>query len=188
MKQFIFSPIDESYFVSYLTNAVGTNDRLFINEIKHSTDGENWLPGLGASGAAVSLFGDYLETTLTLMKAKAVALNMNLRVYEDRHAESNINDALCNFLTYSLGVTDEEVVIDHDALTIDVSVPYGTTVTALVATFTLTNSATAKISSTAQVSGTTPNNFTAAKTYRITAKDTVTYKDYVVTVTVLPEE
>ena len=188
MKQYIFSPIDESYFVSYLTNAVGTNDRLFINEIKHSVDGETWLPGLGESGKAANLFGDYVETTLVALKAKAVALNMNLRVYEDRQAESNINDKLCNFLTYAFGVTDEEVIIDHDALTIDVSVPYGTTVTALVATFTLTNSATAKIGATAQVSGTTENNFSSPKTYRVTAKDAATYNDYVVTVTVLPEE
>jgi len=187
MKQFIYSPIDESFFVSYLTNAVGTNDRLFINEIKHSTDGENWLPGLGASGAAVNLFGDYLETTLKLMKAKAVALNMNLRVYEDRQAESNINDELCNILEYSIGVEDEVVVIDHEEGTIDIDVPAETVVTALKATFRLTNSATAKIGATAQVSGTTENDFTAAKTYRVTAKDTVTYKDYVVTVTVLSE-
>ena len=73
-------------------------------------------------------------------------------------------------------------VIDQGNHTIAVTVPYGTNVTTLVATF-LTTGASVKVGSTTQVSGTTPNNFTSAVTYKVTAADATT-QDYVVTVTV----
>ena len=65
---------------------------------------------------------------------------------------------------------------------IAVTVPYGTTVTALVATFTTTG-ASVKIGTTAQTSGTTANDFSSAKTYTVTATDGST-QDYTVTVTI----
>jgi len=69
--------------------------------------------------------------------------------------------------------------------TVSVTVPYGTAVTALIATFTSSPLSTVKIGSTAQVSGTTPNNFTSPVTYTVVAEDGST-QDYVVTVTVTP--
>lgn len=67
---------------------------------------------------------------------------------------------------------------------ISVSVPYGTSVTALVATFTTTGSE-VRVGSTIQVSGVTPNDFTNPVTYIVTAEDSTT-RSYVVTVTVAP--
>jgi hypothetical protein len=67
---------------------------------------------------------------------------------------------------------------------ISVTVPYGTNVTALVATFTTTG-ASVKVGATTQVSGTTPNNFTSPVVYTVTALDAST-KDYTVTVTAAP--
>jgi hypothetical protein len=76
-------------------------------------------------------------------------------------------------------------VINEGAKTIAVTVPYGTVVTALKATFTTTG-ASVKIGSTVQVSGTTANDFTSGtKTYTVTAADAST-QNYVVTVTVAP--
>lgn len=72
------------------------------------------------------------------------------------------------------------------ASTIAVTVPFGTDVTTLVATFT-TNGESVKVGDVAQVSGTTANNFTSPVTYTVTAKDAST-KTYVVTVTVAPED
>jgi hypothetical protein len=60
--------------------------------------------------------------------------------------------------------------------------PFGTSKTALVATFTSTGTS-VKVGGTTQVSGTTSNDFTNAVTYRVTAAD-ATYQDYAVTVTV----
>ena len=72
--------------------------------------------------------------------------------------------------------------IDETAKAISVSLPFGTNVTALVATFTTTG-ASVKVGSTAQVSGTTPNNFTSPVQYIVTAADSST-ATYTVTVTV----
>jgi hypothetical protein len=73
-------------------------------------------------------------------------------------------------------------VINETAHTIAASVPFGTDVTALVATFTTTG-AVAVVGATPQGSGTTANDFTSPVTYRVTAADAST-QDYVVTVTV----
>ncbi len=71
---------------------------------------------------------------------------------------------------------------DETAKTIAVTVPYGTNVTALVATF-ITTGASVKVDGTEQVSGTTPNNFTGPVVYTVTAADS-TSVTYTVTVTV----
>ena len=75
-------------------------------------------------------------------------------------------------------------VINQDAGTIAVAAVAGTTITSLVATFTLSTGASAKIGTTAQQSGSTVNNFTSAKTYTVYAGDGIHTKQYVVTVTV----
>jgi transcriptional regulator CtsR len=65
---------------------------------------------------------------------------------------------------------------------IAVTVPFGTSRTALVATFTTTGSS-VKVGTAVQVSGTTANNFTSPVTYTVTAADAST-QAYTVTVTV----
>jgi uncharacterized protein (TIGR02145 family)/uncharacterized repeat protein (TIGR02543 family) len=74
--------------------------------------------------------------------------------------------------------------INETAKTVAVTVPYGTNVTALIATF-VTTGASVKVGSTAQASGTTPNNFSSPEFYTVTAADGST-QDYVVTVTIAP--
>ena len=74
--------------------------------------------------------------------------------------------------------------INENAKTIDVNVPYGTNVTALVATF-ITTGASVNIGPTAQVSGATANDFTNPVTYTVAAADGST-TSYVVTVSIVP--
>lgn len=77
--------------------------------------------------------------------------------------------------TYSLaGVAGS---IDQTGKTIAVTVPYGTNLTALVATFTTTGKK-VKVGSTVQESATTANNFTLPVDYQVTAANgsSVTYK------------
>jgi hypothetical protein len=64
-------------------------------------------------------------------------------------------------------------VIDENAKTIAITVPYGTDVTALVAKFTTTGSS-VKVGSTVQVSGTTANNFTGPVIYTVMGADGLT--------------
>ncbi len=72
-------------------------------------------------------------------------------------------------------------VIDETAHTIAVQVPFGTNVTALIATFTTTGSS-VTVNGGTQTSGVTPNNFTQPVTYLVTAADGST-QPYTVTVT-----
>lgn len=75
-------------------------------------------------------------------------------------------------------------IINDGAKTISVNVPYGTNVTALVATYTTTG-ASVKIGSSVQTSGTTPNDFTNSIGYIVTAADGTTAL-YTASVTVSP--
>ncbi|HET9624336.1 MAG TPA: hypothetical protein VFP84_23350 [Kofleriaceae bacterium] len=75
---------------------------------------------------------------------------------------------------------DVDATINAGAIT--ATVPAGTNVTALVATFTTTG-ASVTVGGAAQVSGTTANDFSQAKTYTVTAEDS-TVRNYTVTVTV----
>ncbi len=76
--------------------------------------------------------------------------------------------------------------INEAAKTITVTMPIGTNVTALVATFTTTGaSVTAGSPAVAQTSGTTVNDFTSPVVYTVTAADSTT-ATYTVTVTLAP--
>ena len=69
--------------------------------------------------------------------------------------------------------------------TIKVTMPYGTsTLNGLVASFASDGSV--KVGLTVQNSGVTANDFTSPVTYTVTAVDTITTQDYLVTVTVAP--
>lgn len=72
--------------------------------------------------------------------------------------------------------------IDENAKKISVSLPFGTDVTALIATFATTGTS-VMVSSTVQVSGSTANDFTNSVSYIVTAADSTT-ATYTVTVTV----
>jgi acetylglutamate kinase len=80
------------------------------------------------------------------------------------------------------GFSGASGVINESAKTIAVTVPNGTSVTALVATFTTTGSS-VKVGTVVQTSAATANNFTSPVPYTVTATDTTT-AIYTVTVTV----
>ena len=74
--------------------------------------------------------------------------------------------------------------VNEPAKTIVVTVPFGTNVTALPATFTATG-ATVTVGGVVQASGVTTNDYTTPVTFRVTAADG-TFVDYVTTVVVAP--
>jgi len=80
------------------------------------------------------------------------------------------------------GYTGALGIINETAKTIAVTVPFGTPLTALVATFATTGTV-VKVGTTVQTSVSTPNNFTGPVAYTVTAGDTSTVT-YTVTVTV----
>lgn len=71
--------------------------------------------------------------------------------------------------------------IDENQKNIDVTLPYGTNLTSLVATFTTTG-VSVKVGNTEQESGITANDFTNSVTYSVTAEDGTT-QDYQISVT-----
>jgi len=81
-----------------------------------------------------------------------------------------------------VGFTGYAGVVNASTKTIAVTLPSGTNVTALIATFTTTGTI-VKVGATVQTSGATANNFTAPVTYMVVAADGTTVA-YTVTVTV----
>jgi hypothetical protein len=83
-----------------------------------------------------------------------------------------------------VGFTGAIGVINEAAKTIAVTVPFGTNLTNLIATFTTTGTV-VRVGTTVQTSGSTANNFTNPVQYIVTAADSST-ATYTVTVTVAP--
>jgi hypothetical protein len=99
----------------------------------------------------------------------------------------NLEDAPsseANILTYSFAEQYSPAVIDDVNHTVTVVVNEGTSLDALVATFTLSDGATAKIGAVDQESGVTENNFTDPVIYTVTAEDGTTTQPWTVTVSV----
>ncbi len=90
-------------------------------------------------------------------------------------------------LTFSVAIPGGTVngIITEAAKTVLVEVPYGTNLTDLVASFTVSPYASVKIGEVPQVSGVTHNDFTLVKAYKVIAEDT-SVEIYNVTVRVLP--
>ena len=191
MKMYVFSPYGGAWKVSYLTNALSTNDRLFINEIKSEVSGVV-SPGLCSAGQALDLPHDYLETTHKVLLALAVAKCLTLTVHEDGETVVSLNTATADgatLLTYTIptatGIVIGTVPDSEGKYAVSMNVPNGTNVTALVATFTKSISSTIKVGVTAQTTAVTANNFTSPVEYVLTSESTLVHRHYVVTVTVL---
>lgn len=76
-------------------------------------------------------------------------------------------------------------VIDSQKSTITVEMPYGSTVNSLMAVFSLSQGAYARVSGTMQVSGTTLNNYTAPLTYTVYAENRDIHRDWTVNLKVV---
>ncbi len=76
--------------------------------------------------------------------------------------------------------------IDPVTARVDIEVAYGTDVSTLVAGFTLSAGATARVGTVSQQSGITANDFSSAVTYTVTAEDGTTTQPWTVSVTTAP--
>lgn len=158
MKTYRYYNDDNSVDVTYITDGT-TNTKLnTIVDVKSLNDADV------VAGMNLVVGVAYDEEVL---KAKATTLNLNLEIVNDLTEISNTTFE-ADFLTFTLVAQTGEATIDNDEKTIDIEVANGTTVTALVATFTLSTGASAVVGETAQVSGTTANNFTSAVDYVVT--------------------
>ena len=104
-----------------------------------------------------------------------------LEIFYQTGAASNATQ----ITAYSLPGETGAATINSAAGTIGVTVPSGTNVTALVATFTTSAGVSSvTVGGVSQISGTTANNFTSPVTYVVTAQNGTTTQNWVVSVTV----
>lgn len=89
-----------------------------------------------------------------------------------------------DILTFFLPNQTAPTSIDQVNHTVDIEAAFGTDVTSLVATFSLSTGATAIVNAVTQVSGTTTNNFTSIVNYTILAEDGTTTQNWIANVTV----
>lgn len=162
--------------VSHTKDAYGIAGTDFVVMEKAGVPNSNDGAGVAGKGSYCSdtTNGDAYINTGT----KAVPAWAKVTIGTALSSEKAITDF--SFAALEPAVTG---TVNATAHTVALEVPNGTNVTALVATFTLSASASAKVGTTAQVSATTANNFTNPVTYIVTAADTTTQK-WVVTVTI----
>ena len=103
--------------------------------------------------------------------------------YVDYTVTVTVNAATNNFTAFTVPAESGTTTINATAHTIGLTVPHGTAVTALVATFGLTAGAAADVSDTPQESAVTANNFTSPVVYTVTGADAAE-QNWTVTVTV----
>ncbi len=128
-------------------------------------------PRLQVSGTTANNFTSPLTYTVTAADASTKAYTVTVTI-----AANSAKDIT------AFSFTTPAAVGVITGTNIAVTVPFGTDVSALVATFTTTG-ASVRVGATPQVSGTTANNFTSPLTYTVTAADAST-KAYTVTVTI----
>lgn len=185
MTQFVLSPLDEAWKVTYGTNFLADilNDRISVYEIKSEKNG-HVTPGLIPEAQAMGFGDEYIETTVTTLVAFAVEKGLNIRMYADRQPEANLNTtfAIITGLSFANGAVG---VVNEEAKTIAIDVPYGTVVTGLKPIVSTHNNGTLTVGLTEIESGETAVNFTNAVTLTVTSADGTETEDYTVTVTVL---
>lgn len=157
-----------------------------------SAGGSAGSPGASASGTtnssgqATFTVTDTVPETVTYT-ATDITYNTTYipHIQVAQTAQVNFTPGTADAITaYGLGLTGETDNVNSANGTVAVTVPYGTDMTNLAATFTLSPGATAKVNGVTQVSGTTTNNFTNAVTYAVYAQDNIHEQDWTVTVTV----
>jgi len=154
-------------------------------EVDYGTNLTSLTPTFTLSTGATSsptsgTTSDYSSPFIIAVTAEDGITNQNwtVNVSEASNTENDI-------LTYSLPGQTGPATINNGNHTVTVTVPYGTTVTSLIATFTLSSQATATVGAVIQVSGSTPNNFTNPVIYAVEAGEGTT-QNWTVTVNFAP--
>jgi hypothetical protein len=192
------------YLITYNKNSVdyiksGKTTFLVSSKLSATTNSVN-ATGTNADGqASVSATGGYAPYTFTWNNKQYVTnpITVAAGTYTAEVTDKNGCKLTPPAVTVSSTNTTKSSAKDITAFSfaspsatgvisgtnIAVTVPNGTNVTALVATFTSSALSSVKVGATAQVSGTTANNFTTPVSYVVTAEDGTT-QTYTVTVTV----
>lgn len=133
-------------------------------------------------GAALQISATTANDFTSTVIYKVVAENTSVRNYYVTVTKAAASSAkLITSFVFKAFNPDVTGSINQTNHTIDLTVPYGTVLTALVADFESSLLSTVKIGATVQTSGTTANNFTNPVTYTVVAENGDT-QNYTVTV------
>lgn len=159
-------------------------------KVPYGTNPSNLIATFQTTGASVAIAGtaqtsgitanDFTsDVTYTVTAADGTTKDF---VVHTTVALNPAKDLTSFVFTSALNGLSADVTGTFTGTQIDLTVPYGTDVTHLIASFTTTGASVA-IGGTAQASGVTQNNFTTDVTYTVTAADSST-KDYTVHVAI----
>jgi hypothetical protein len=161
-----------------------------ITNFAYGVGGTANLSGPSGSGTLVTIsFTALANGTASITPASIVLSDVNANTIPNTAVtvgSVSIGTSAAEITAYNLPGEVGSTNINSGAGTIGVNVPFGTNVSALAATFTLSTGASATVGATTQNSGVTTNNFTSQVTYTVTAQNLSTTKTWTVTVTVLP--
>jgi hypothetical protein len=147
-----------------------------------ATTGQSVAVGATTQSSGVTANNFSTDLTYKVMAADSTTKNYTVHVAIAANPAKDITSfSFTSTLNSGAGVTADAIGVINGQ-SIAVTVPYGTTPAALIATFTTTGQSVA-VGATAQTSGVTANNFTNPITYTVTAADTTT-KNYTVTLTI----
>ena len=188
LKNLIISPgVLNPPFASYTSNYTVSVDNSVTSVMIAPTVNESHA-GVTIDGSTVYSGSSYgpisLDVGTRTLIIVVMAQNGNINSYSI--AVTRAASSAAEIETYSLpGETGPSVIVSG-AGTISVTVPYGTNVTSMAASFTTSANITSiKVGDTPQVSGETANDFSSVVTYVVTAQNGST-KNWVVAVTVAP--
>jgi hypothetical protein len=145
-----------------------------------STTGASVAAGSGPQTSRITANNFTGPVTYTVTADDGTTLDYTAVVNISPSSSKNIT--AFSFMTTENAGLSADVTGTINGVTISLTVPYGTDVTGLKATFS-TSGQSVIVGSVTQVSGITSNDFTNPATYRVIAADTTT-RDYVVTVTI----
>ena len=184
------------YVSSSVEDAAPADIVAIFSDTVTSTDTSGFIIEVNTIAATISNFAGSGTDTLTFTLSTPVVFGDIVTIEYDGSGDADCvifgTDTVTNnvaqlssetdILTYSFAEQTGAANIDTATHTVEIEVVYGTNLTALVATFTLSAGASAEVSGVPQVSGVTANDFTSPVTYTIIAEDSTT-QDWLITVT-----
>ena len=146
--------------------------------VPYGTDVTTLTPTISIDGSSVSPVSGVAQNFTSPVTYTVTASDTSAQTYTVNVTTApNTDTTITSFNLASPAATG---IIDNNAHTVALTVPYGTDVTSLTPTITLATGATVS-----PTSG-TARDFTSPQTYTVTAQDGVTTQTYTVTVTVAP--
>lgn len=186
----IFAPIrpvglTETYSyspTSYLTGAAGSNIGTNIEYGFDWGDGSSVTWGDSLQNHSWDSQGQYVikaivrsvkDTSMMTKWSGGLIVSVNVTVTENNETD---------IIEFSFLEQIEAALINAVNNTVDIIVAFGTDLTSLVSTFTLSDGATAQVEGVDQMTGISANDFTNPVTYTVTAEDDTNTADWTVTV------